>query len=85
MISQRHNLSPLLQRFAIVRHGFFGGDTVSGFYFGPSKKVLIEEFWFDLVDELVVLLNREETKRRDTHYGHKAKCCLLDQERESIF
>ena len=35
----------------------FGSDTVSGFCFGPSKRALIEEFWFYLVDELVVLFN----------------------------
>ena len=60
-ISKTHSFS-LLQTFVIVRHGFFVSDTVSGFYFGPSKKALIEELWFDLVDEIAVLLNREATK-----------------------
>ena len=53
------------------RHGFFGSDTVSGFYFEPSKRALIEELWFDLVDELAVLLNREATKEEIGFTGIK--------------
>ena len=50
---------------------FFGSDTVSGFYFGPSKKALIKELWFDLVDEIAVLLNREVTKEEIRFTGMK--------------
>ena len=49
---------------------FFGSDTVSGFYFGPSKKALIE-LRFDLADEIAVLLNREVTKEEIRFTGIK--------------
>ena len=87
----RDNLPPLLQRFVIVLHGFFGNDTVSGFYGRPSRKALRQELWHDLLDELEVFLNSEASKEEihlagvrltAAHYGCSE---ALDQEREKIF
>ena len=68
-----------------MQHGFFGSDTVSGFYFGSSKKALIEELWFDLVDELAVLLNREVTKEEIRITGIKPSAAHYTKNETAYF
>ena len=62
--SVRDYLSLQLQRFAIVQelHGYFGNNTVSGFYGRLSRKALGEELRSDHVDELAVFLSSDATK-----------------------
>ena len=72
--------------------GFFGNNTVSGFYVRPSRKVLREDLRSDHADEVAVFLSSKAAKEeirivltvkqlKKTY----AKCCLLDQEQEYTF
>ena len=68
---KRLSFSPTAIVQVQVLHGYFGNNTVSGFYGRPSRKALREELRSDHVDELAVFLNSKATKEEIRIAGTK--------------